>query len=216
MAPNSDARKLIRAAREGSPGALNELLGLYRAQIRYEAGIRLEGALLAKLDGSDAAQGVLMRATERFDQFRGESPAEFVGWLRTILSNHLRDEQRRYQAESRSVSREVPLADLEKFDSDCADLLGTDADETTSEASRRELSLKVAHALEAMPESARELLVLRNFDHLEWSEVAARCRPRRMPRACDGPGRSTSSACICARSGNDPIFSVRSARGDPS
>ena len=98
MAPNSDARALIRAARIGSPGALNELLGLFRAQIRYEAGIRLEGALKSKLDSSDAAQGVLMRATERFDQFRGESPAEFTAWLRTILANHLRDEQRRYRA----------------------------------------------------------------------------------------------------------------------
>ncbi|MHC4939901.1 MAG: sigma-70 family RNA polymerase sigma factor [Planctomycetota bacterium] len=174
MAPNSDARQLLRAAREGSPGALNELLGLYRAQIRYEAGIRLEGALRSKLDGSDAAQGVLMRATERFDQFRGESPAEFVGWLRTILANHLRDEQRRYRAESRSVAREVRLEDLEQFDADCAELLGTDPDATTSEAARRELSLKVAHALEALPESARELLVLRNFDQLEWSEVADR------------------------------------------
>ncbi|MHC4449749.1 MAG: sigma-70 family RNA polymerase sigma factor [Planctomycetota bacterium] len=174
MAPNSDARALIRAARIGSPGALNELLGLFRAQIRYEAGIRLEGALKSKLDSSDAAQGVLMRATERFDQFRGESPAEFTAWLRTILANHLRDEQRRYRSESRAIGREIRLGDLELFDAQCAELLASEADETTSEAARRELSLKVAQALEELPASARELLVLRNFDQLEWSEVADR------------------------------------------
>ena len=176
MAPKSDADRLIRAARAGVPDALNELLGLYRAQVRYEAGIRLEGALRAKLDGSDAAQNVLLRATERFDQFRGEGASEFAAWLRTILANHLKDEQRRYGGESRSVAREVRLEDLEWFDGECDRLLSSDADQTATEASRRELSLRVAEALEKLPERDRNLLILRGFDHLEWSEIAQRVR----------------------------------------
>jgi len=176
MAPISDADRLIRAAREGSPEALNDLLALYRAQIRYEAGLRLEGAIKSKMDGSDAAQSVLMRATERFEQFRGESAGEFTAWLRTILANHLRDEQRRYRGESRAVDREVRIQDLEWFDDQCEQLLASDPDQTASEAERRELSLKVAAALEQLPAASRDLLVLRGFDNLEWAEIARRIK----------------------------------------
>lgn len=174
MAPISDADRLIRAARAGSPEALNELLSLYRAQIRYEAGIRLEGALKSKMDGSDAAQSVLLRATERFEQFRGEGEREFTAWLRKILANHLRDEHRRYRGESRSVEREVRLHDLEWFDEQCDALLASGPDEAASEAERHELSLEIAAALERMPADSRDLLVLRGFDHLEWAEIARR------------------------------------------
>jgi RNA polymerase sigma-70 factor (ECF subfamily) len=173
MVPQQDADDLIESARAGSAEALNELFGLYRAQLRHEAGIRLEGALGAKLDGSDAAQSVLLRATERFDQFRGESAGEFAAWLRTILTNHLRDENRRYLGDSRSIHREVRIQDLKWFDDECADLLvETDSDEIT----RRETSLKVAKVLESLPRKTRDLLVWRSFEHLEWSEVAERLR----------------------------------------
>ena len=174
MAPISDADRLIQSARAGSPEALNELLSLYRAQIRYEAGIRLEGALKSKMDSSDAAQSVLMRATERFEQFRGDSEREFVGWLRTILANHLRDERRRYRGETRSVDREVRLHDLDWFDEQCEALLASAPDEIASSAERQELSLRIAAALERLPAASRDLLVLRGFDHLEWSEIARR------------------------------------------
>ena len=173
MVPQQDADNLIESARAGSKEALNELFGLYRAQLRYEAGIRLEGALGAKLDGSDAAQDVLLRATERFDQFRGESAREFAAWLRSILMNHLRDENRRYLGDTRSIDREVRLQDVEWFDHECADLL---VDTIDDDVSQREMSLKVAKALEALPRKTRDLLVWRSFEHLEWSEIAERLR----------------------------------------
>ena len=171
MASQQDADYLIASARAGSTEALNELFGLYRAQLRYEAGIRLEGALGAKLDGSDAAQDVLLRAAERFDQFRGDSANEFTAWLRTILKNHLRDESRRYHGDARSVDREVRISDLEWFDNECADLLG---EAPVDEAARKEMSLKVAHALEKLPKASRDVLVWRTFDRLEWAEIGKR------------------------------------------
>ena len=173
MVPQQDADYLIASARAGSIEALNELFALYRAQLRYEAGIRLEGALGAKLDGSDAAQDVLMRATERFDQFRGESAKEFAAWLRSILKNHIRDENRRYLGDQRSIDREVRLQDLEWFDQECADI---PVDTPDDEAARKEMSLKVAQALEKLPKASRDLLVWRAFEHLEWAEIAKRLR----------------------------------------
>jgi len=172
MAEKPDAERLIRDARAGSPEALNDLLALYRDQVRYEAGIRLEGAMRAKMDGSDAAQNVLLRATERFEQFRGDSAREFAAWLRQILANHLRDEQRRYNGATRSTKREVRIGDLDWFDEQCEALL--DEDEAADGAEREELSLRVAAALERMPEASRTLLVLRSFERLEWSEIARR------------------------------------------
>ncbi|MEM8882650.1 MAG: sigma-70 family RNA polymerase sigma factor [Planctomycetota bacterium] len=176
MAPDRNAEELIADARSGCGEALNELLSLYRAQVRYEAGMRLEGSLGAKLDGSDAAQNVLLRATERFDQFRGDSAGEFAAWLRTILNNHLRDEQRRYLGETRSVAREVPIEDTDWVDENRQRLAVAEATGADVNAEQRELSLQVANALERMPERAREVLLMRNYEQLEWAEIARRLK----------------------------------------
>ena len=86
-----------------------------REYLRLLARLQLDPLLHGKLDASDVVQQTLLSAYEKRDQFRGETEAEFLGWLRQILANHLAGSVRRYGAALRDVRREHSLeASLEE------------------------------------------------------------------------------------------------------
>lgn len=70
----------------------------------------LDPRIATRCDGSDIAQETLLRATAKFDGFRGTSPAQFQTWLLTIQENVLTDFVRRHLiARRRSVREEERL-----------------------------------------------------------------------------------------------------------
>ena len=73
MQSDTDVGRLIRAAREGEPGALDRLLKLYRNYLSYLARSGAGKALGAKADPSDIVQDTLLRAFQGFAGFRGET-----------------------------------------------------------------------------------------------------------------------------------------------
>lgn len=175
--------ELLRAAREGDPDALSDLLGLYRNYLRLLARTSLGPGLQAKADPSDIVQDALMNASCHLSQFRGETDAEFVAWLRQILANCLGGLRRRYLRDGRDVARERPIEEaLHASSQALGDLLPARGSSPSHRAARRETGVLMADALATLPPDDREVIVLRNLQELEWSEVA-----RRM-------GRSTEAA----------------------
>jgi RNA polymerase sigma-70 factor (ECF subfamily) len=75
------------------------------------ARLQLDARLQGKVDPSDLVQLTLLSAYEKRSQFRGATEAEYLGWLRQILANHLAKTLRRYGAGLRDVRRERSLAD---------------------------------------------------------------------------------------------------------
>jgi DNA-directed RNA polymerase specialized sigma24 family protein len=94
--PSPDPERLLRLARAGDGPALGQMLELYRNYLtllaRYQIGRRLQG----KVDRSDLVQETFLEAHRDFGQFRGETEAELVGWLRRILATNLANQVARY------------------------------------------------------------------------------------------------------------------------
>src|SRR5215469_16992096 len=108
----TELRQLIDRARREEPGALDRLLDSYRNYLRLLARTGLDASLQGKADPSDLVQDALLKAYQRFSQFRGANDAELAGWLRQILARCLADFVRRYRTESRRAGREHSLDQL--------------------------------------------------------------------------------------------------------
>src|SRR5215813_7975999 len=102
--------RLIQDARRKAPGTLDQLLVSYRNYLRLLARTGIDQSMQGKADPSDLVQETLLKAHQHFDQFRGQTEAELVAWLRKILTRNLADLVRRFKmANARQVARERSL-----------------------------------------------------------------------------------------------------------
>ena len=173
---------LMVRARRGSDGALGSLLEVYRRYVRLLARMQLGDRLQGKVDPSDLVQETFLRAHRAFGEFRGQSEADLIGWLRRILARTLANQLRHYQkAAKRNVALEQSIDNALDHSSQQLQLAVLERGHSPSaQARRREQAVLVADALEQLPEHYREVIVLRNFRDLPFPEVA-----HRMDRSVD-------------------------------
>src|SRR5262245_66157457 len=81
-------------------------LASYRAYLHLLARQHLDQQLRGKLDSSDIVQQALLQAHQSRDQFRGQTEAERVAWLRQILARCLANALRDFTRDKRDVARE--------------------------------------------------------------------------------------------------------------
>src|SRR5215831_2098028 len=67
----------------------------YRAYLQFLARLRLGRWLQGQLSASDVVQETLLKAHKHRDQFRGQTEAEYRGYLRRILANTVADAARK-------------------------------------------------------------------------------------------------------------------------
>ena len=171
---NSNVNVLIRAARQAEPGSLGKLLEAYRNYLGLLAQTWVDGSLQPKADPSDLVQDTLLKAQQRFGEFRGQTEPELVAWLRRILARNLMDFAQRFRtAQARRVSRECSLdASLGATSQALGNLIAANGTTPSQAAQRRELSVVLADALAELPPDYREVIVLRNLRELDWEQVA--------------------------------------------
>ena len=174
-ASGADLCRLIDRARRDEPGALDRLLDSYRNYLRLLARTGLDASLRAKADPSDLVQDALLKAAQRFGQFRGASDAELAGWLRQILARCLADFVRRYRTGGRRAGREQSLDQLLDRSSQAMEqILATHGNSPSASAERRDLGVVLSDALAELGEDHREVIVLHHLEGLGWDEVARR------------------------------------------
>jgi RNA polymerase sigma-70 factor (ECF subfamily) len=179
---SSSVTDLLGRARGGDPRALDRLFELCRNYLAIVARSQVEGWLRAKVDASDIVQQTLLEAHRDFGHFRGASEAEWLTWLRRILTHNTADFIRQYRGtEKRQEGREVAL----RRPGDSSSVAGcrepADPGETPSEVLvRKERELQVADAMSRLTPDHREVIMLRNLQRLPFDEVArqmGRSRP---------------------------------------
>src|SRR5688500_5468825 len=107
----TDTQVLLDQARQGDASAVEQLLARHREPIRRLIDLRLDPAIVQRLDASDVVQEVLLEASRRLAEYLKKPAMPFHLWLRHIAKDHVIDAHRRHhQAQKRGVNREQPLA----------------------------------------------------------------------------------------------------------
>jgi RNA polymerase sigma-70 factor (ECF subfamily) len=153
-----------------APGPPPRPLAEYRPYLRLLARLQMDPRLRGQLDPSDVAQETLLRAHAGLEQFRGRSDAELAGWLRRILANVLQDAARRQNREQERVGRPVEAA-LEESSARLEAWLADANPSPAQAAARNEQLLRLAAALEELPDDQREAVILRHLQEFSLPEI---------------------------------------------
>jgi RNA polymerase sigma-70 factor (ECF subfamily) len=145
----------------------------YREYLRALAGARLEQRPGAGVDPSEVVQEALLKAHQARHQFRGETEQQLAAWLRTILNNTLanmlRDNSRRHE-------RGFPYANdaAESSATGAADLPADPGLPPEELAANNEQLLRLASALEHLPEDQRAVVEMKHLHGLSVAEICER------------------------------------------
>ena len=154
---HSVTQNLLAEAKCGDRAAVNRLLERHRTSLRKLIQLRLDKRLSQRVDASDIVQDVLFEANTRLRDYLSDPRLPFHLWLRQLAQDRMIDMPQ--------------FADQSGFD-----LMGQLADHELTPAAasiRKEMEVRFLGALEQMDEENREILVMRHFEQLGNSEIAA-------------------------------------------
>ena len=154
---------LVKAAQKGDMAAFEELVARHRDKIYARAFSMLRN----EDDAIDLSQEAWVKAWQRLKQFQGES--SFVTWMTRIVINlcldHLRKAKRHraesielMDEESGGVERQMPVVQINP----------------TEGLERGEIRQRIDKALGQLSYEHRTVLILHEFEQLEYKEIAKR------------------------------------------
>jgi len=127
-----------------------------------------------RLDPSDVVQEALATASDKMDEYLTDQPLPFYPWLRQIAWEKLAHEHDRHlRAAKRSVTRERPFFISDASAAGIAERLLGPLTSPSGHAQRQELQQGVRQALAALPETDREVLLMRYLEQMPSREIAA-------------------------------------------
>ncbi|MBF5046538.1 sigma-70 family RNA polymerase sigma factor [Aggregicoccus sp. 17bor-14] len=150
-------RELIEAAKAGDSRALEELLARHEKQV-YRFGLRMCGS---EEDAKEVLQETLLAAFRGLHAFRGD--AELSTWLYTLARTHCLRARR---------PRAGAPKELQPLDAPDAQQVPAHEGGPDARAHARQMGEVLQAAILALPEPARETLVLRDVEGLSAEEAA--------------------------------------------
>jgi RNA polymerase sigma-70 factor (ECF subfamily) len=147
----------------------------FRSYLDLLARLEVAPRLRDKVDLSGVVQQTLLEAHQGLlEHPRSErNPAEVAGWLRSILSHNLADVLRKLTARKRDFRREWSLESaLDQSASRIEQWLAAEQSTPSQRAIRQEELLRMAQALESLPEGQRRSIELHHLRGLPLAEIA--------------------------------------------
>ena len=171
-----DTEELLKRAGTGDVVAREQLWERHRERLRLMVAVRLDRRLAARLDPSDVVQEAILEADQQLAKYLAERPLPFYPWLRRLAWKRLmKFYQEHLDAKKRSAKREaiaIPMLSDESVLKLGERFLARGTN-PSSRLVRQELCQQVQAALTELPETDREVLVLRFLEQLSTSETAA-------------------------------------------
>ncbi|MCI0463304.1 MAG: sigma-70 family RNA polymerase sigma factor [Gemmataceae bacterium] len=147
----------------------------FRSYLLLLARARLDARLRGKLDSSDLVQQTLLEAHQALPSFQMRSVAEQAAWLRQILARNLANAVRDLGRAKRDLARERSLqALLDESASRLEGWLAAEQSSPSQQAERHEQALRVAEALETLPDNQKEAVLLRYWEDLALAAIGQR------------------------------------------
>ena len=152
---------LVKAAQKGDTGAFEELVARHRDKIYARAFSMMRN----EDEAVDLSQEAWVKGWQRLEQFQGDS--SFATWITRIVINLCLDELRKQKRrrtesieemdeESGGVERQMPVITTNP----------------TERLERGELRQRIDRALEQMSHEHRTVVVLHEFEEMEYKEIA--------------------------------------------
>jgi RNA polymerase sigma-70 factor (ECF subfamily) len=155
---------LVRMAQKGDMVSFEELVARHRDKIYARAYSMMRN----EEEALDLSQDAWVKGWQRLAQFQGDS--SFITWMTRIVINLCLDQlrkQKRHRAESieameeeGGVERQMPVINLNP----------------TAGLERLELRERIDRALAQLSYEHRTVLVLHEFEELEYKEIASRMK----------------------------------------
>jgi RNA polymerase sigma-70 factor (ECF subfamily) len=171
FATNSEQTEhLLEQVRSGDHGAVDRLFARHRDYLCQFVQLRLDPKLRPRVDPSDLVQEAHLEAVRRLSDYLQETGMPFRLWLRQIAHDRLLKARRYHLGTARrSLQLEMPLPD------GSGGLLAQQLFATGSSPSqrlgRRELEERLQEALAQLPQTDREIVLLRTIEGLSYQEV---------------------------------------------
>ena len=145
----------------------------FRSYLHLVARMHLDPRLRGKLDASDVVQQTLLQAHQAREQFRGQTESEQAAWLRKILARNLAHAVRDFGRDKRDLAREQSLeAAVEDSARSFQALFAAAPSSPSQQAMRHEDLLRLARALEELPEDQRAVIELTHLQGRSVAEIA--------------------------------------------
>jgi RNA polymerase sigma-70 factor (ECF subfamily) len=161
--PEVSDEKLVRRAQRGNMPAFEELVGRHRDKIYARAFSMMRN----EDDAVDLSQEAWVKGWQRLKQFQGES--SFVTWMTRIVINLCLDQLRKHKRQ-RAESIEQLEDDLGGVERQ----MPTVTVNPTEGLERTELRARIDKALGQLSYEHRTVLILHEFEDLEYKEIAKR------------------------------------------
>lgn len=171
----ADELEIIQAAVAGDRRAFDAVVNLYAARLRWLVDLRLDYGLRARVSPEDVLQEALLVVAQQIQALTIESEAAFWTWLCKVVEQRLIDARRRHvEAAARDVRREQPLPtpNAQTTSIRLEALLKDSATSPSGKLRKAEEREALKAALDRLPPSFREVIVLRILEGLSVSDVA--------------------------------------------
>lgn len=171
---------LLIASRRGDNDALGELLVRYRGYLLMLSHRFLSDQLRRRVDPADIVQVTFLEAKRDLHAFRGETPAEFAGWLRGMLKNNVASALSHHvMTQKRSTKKEVYAGaggdgDGEDGRDNWIEQMPGAKTSPSGVAVRQEAVVAMMRALHELPETQAEAIRLRYMEGLPLAEIVER------------------------------------------
>jgi RNA polymerase sigma-70 factor (ECF subfamily) len=168
MDPSDDTRVLLQRWHAGDRQAIEALVGRDLEWIRGHVRARLGPLLRSRGETMDYVQDAVLDVLQYTPRFLTDDRRQFRALVARIVENHLRDAHDHHAAQRRTPARERPVPTDSVLD------LGVAASTVTrpdAAAERNEQEAWVRLALELLEPADRQVLLLRQWQGLEFAVV---------------------------------------------